>query len=568
MTQPTVSRAGWLGVSVVLAAVTIGCSAGRSNDADREAALRQFGIVLKVYSSESRGTLYPPRAPDAATFVPDPKALAGYLAQTAEGTRLSAYLAGKGPRPICYLGHVLSDEDMGLRLLDEYAKREPEQVRYKDVPLEPGAASMAIYRFREGIERFFIPDVMSPVASFQTQSVLPLAWELPEQSGDHAALVLYFDGHVEWRRYPGEFPFTRAFVERLCGAMGRPAPKGAPLFQTNSPVGEAVNAALEVVTQLPLLPLRLGYWSVQQCDTRPSVSMEGQKAYRVVFRITQRRPQSPGEYQPLPDSDLNVIPEKMRAGIKARLPKMDTAEDFAEFVLFPIEAGAVSAGISKLDIPWTTQMSSAQMPAQVDLGTALGYHWFAQVPFYVQGLLHKKLGFVGGEDQYQLYVSQFHLDRLDVWRSPAFQRLQHETLAGLNKIEAQPSDFEEYVAAYELRRSLEEHPVAAVILHTRSVLHKMLSFERYYCANPEEITAAAEQAILGEPDHEAASIVMLEFVLPMRQTSYLDKGACRFARDLLKKLPRETITSLIGRLATSLQDSAQAEACSALLKEL
>jgi hypothetical protein len=502
--------------------------------------------------------------------VPDPKALAGYLAQTAEGTRLAAYLAGKGPRPICYLGHVLSNEDMGLRLLDEYAKREPEQVRYQDVPLEPGAASMAIYRFREGIERFFILDVMNPAASFQTQSVLPLAWELPEKSGDRAGLVLYFDGHVEWRGYPGEFPFTGAFVERLCAAMGRPAPKGAPIFQTNSPVGEAVNAALEVVTQLPL---RLGYWSVQQCDTRPSVRMQSQKAYRVIFRITHRHIQDTGKYEQLPDSDLNVLPEPMRVGTGTRSLKTEIIEGFAELVLFPTETGTASVPILKLDIPWTTQMAGEGMPVQVDLGTAFGFHWFAQMPFYVQGLLHEKLGFVGGEEQYQLYISQFHCDRLNAWKSPAVDRLEHETLAELKKVEAEPKDFEEYFAAYELRRSLEGRPVPAAILVAGAVLHTVFSPTRYYCPNPDEIAAAAEQAILSQSDCEAATVVLMGIALPRPQSSNIyggniDKGTSQFARDLLKKLPRETAKSVVASLSVSLQDSVQAEACRALLNEL
>lgn len=69
-------------------------------------------------------------------------------------------------------------------------------------------------RYREGIERFFITDINNPAASAQAQSDLAIMWD--EFSTDIAefnhipggANVLYLDGHVEFIKYPGEWPVT------------------------------------------------------------------------------------------------------------------------------------------------------------------------------------------------------------------------------------------------------------------------------------------------------------------------------------------------------------------------
>ena len=72
-----------------------------------------------------------------------------------------------------------------------------------------------LYRLREGIERFFITDINNPAASSRSQSELwvmqddfrggaeTIAWSNHIPGG---ANILYMDGHVEFVKYPGEFP--------------------------------------------------------------------------------------------------------------------------------------------------------------------------------------------------------------------------------------------------------------------------------------------------------------------------------------------------------------------------
>jgi prepilin-type N-terminal cleavage/methylation domain-containing protein/prepilin-type processing-associated H-X9-DG protein len=78
---------------------------------------------------------------------------------------------------------------------------------------------VSIYRCREGIERFFITDINNPAASAVAQSELFVMWD--DISAAEAGLfnhvpggcnVLYMDGHVEFVKYPGETPVSKAWA--------------------------------------------------------------------------------------------------------------------------------------------------------------------------------------------------------------------------------------------------------------------------------------------------------------------------------------------------------------------
>jgi len=83
---------------------------------------------------------------------------------------------------------------------------------------ETSSTDMTIYRLREGIERFFITDINNPAASAVAQSELPVMAD--SVTNDVAefnhipggANVLLMDGHVEFRKFPSEFPATRVFA--------------------------------------------------------------------------------------------------------------------------------------------------------------------------------------------------------------------------------------------------------------------------------------------------------------------------------------------------------------------
>ena len=78
-----------------------------------------------------------------------------------------------------------------------------------------------VYRLREGIERFLITDINNAAASAQAQSELPIMFDVvsSKQGGsaqyNHipgGANTLYMDGHVQFNKYPSDFPATPGFA--------------------------------------------------------------------------------------------------------------------------------------------------------------------------------------------------------------------------------------------------------------------------------------------------------------------------------------------------------------------
>lgn len=85
------------------------------------------------------------------------------------------------------------------------------------------AGTDTVYRLREGIERFLITDINNPGASAEAQSSISIMWDTFGTTGFTDATtggivvfnhvpggsnVLYLDGHVNYIRFPGEFPIT------------------------------------------------------------------------------------------------------------------------------------------------------------------------------------------------------------------------------------------------------------------------------------------------------------------------------------------------------------------------
>jgi prepilin-type N-terminal cleavage/methylation domain-containing protein/prepilin-type processing-associated H-X9-DG protein len=90
-----------------------------------------------------------------------------------------------------------------------------------DLKVDPGLGNSngdMIYRLREGIERFLITDINNPAASAKAQSqVFAMCDNLSTTAQDFnhvpgGANVLFMDGHVEFVKYPGDPPATRAMA--------------------------------------------------------------------------------------------------------------------------------------------------------------------------------------------------------------------------------------------------------------------------------------------------------------------------------------------------------------------
>ncbi|NIA14647.1 MAG: DUF1559 domain-containing protein [Nitrospiraceae bacterium] len=111
--------------------------------------------------------------------------------------------------------------------------------KYGSVEGTGSAGGSTVYRTREGIERFFITDINNPAGSSKAQSEIVVAFDLIAGSTaggvstvgvgnfNHipgGSNVLYMDGHVEFLKYPGEFPMTeQTSMAYVAASSGDPA---------------------------------------------------------------------------------------------------------------------------------------------------------------------------------------------------------------------------------------------------------------------------------------------------------------------------------------------------------
>ena len=72
-----------------------------------------------------------------------------------------------------------------------------------------------IYRVKDGIERFMITDINNPANGAQAQSTIPVMMDTVTSTAKNynhvpgGGNVVYMDGHVEFVRYPGKYPFGK-----------------------------------------------------------------------------------------------------------------------------------------------------------------------------------------------------------------------------------------------------------------------------------------------------------------------------------------------------------------------
>ena len=142
-----------------------------------------------------------------ATTIPEYYGVWG--AVTVGNIKGSAQIGGVGPVDI-------KDFDGDLtRALDEWPPWVPAEAT-------GSGGSDRVYRIRKGIERFLITNINNAAARARGESMTPTLWDTVGSSefGDNTAgsaaynhipsgaNVLYLDGHVDFIRYPGDFPIA------------------------------------------------------------------------------------------------------------------------------------------------------------------------------------------------------------------------------------------------------------------------------------------------------------------------------------------------------------------------
>ncbi|HPO13374.1 MAG TPA: DUF1559 domain-containing protein [Candidatus Hydrogenedentes bacterium] len=121
-------------------------------------------------------------------------------------------LGDRNPDNDTMLGEDINDESAYTMFS---AMAEP-----SDVPIGNGGGT-AVYRLREGIERFLITDINNAAAAAKAQSILPVMWDEVSATNSESAQfnhipgganTLYLDGHVQFNKYPAEFPALKSFA--------------------------------------------------------------------------------------------------------------------------------------------------------------------------------------------------------------------------------------------------------------------------------------------------------------------------------------------------------------------
>ncbi len=262
----------------ILAAILLPALARARESARRASCannLKQMGIVYKMYANESKGMKFPPKAPSMSTFnakaaslypeyltdlnvwlcpsdadkgepfVPEswdsnwvkdstsipPVAVGDPEYGQIDLEKLDGVWGGDeghGDLSYIYLGWVIQKNawlDPPYDLLAAYATQvDSEAATDTDLSFQksvadqnneiPAGTWLTAYRFREGIERFFITDINNPAASSRAQSEIAMMWDVVMTNPaafSHipgGSNVLYMDGHVSFLRYPSEFPVT------------------------------------------------------------------------------------------------------------------------------------------------------------------------------------------------------------------------------------------------------------------------------------------------------------------------------------------------------------------------
>ncbi|MBW7866066.1 MAG: DUF4190 domain-containing protein [Candidatus Hydrogenedentes bacterium] len=196
--------------------------------------LKQMGLVFKMFANENKGG-YPELSGTAGRLAPvteqvypeiitDPIIM---LCPTVENSQKRRDEREKlvDDESYFYLGYAVTNEEEVALFADAYRERIGRGLSFDDdLPLPEGKGvdgKGKLYRLREGVERLYAEN-RDADESFTMQSIIPLMIERPDNHMPKGGNVLYMDGHVEFLRYPGQWPMTEKTIGLLLelDAMG------------------------------------------------------------------------------------------------------------------------------------------------------------------------------------------------------------------------------------------------------------------------------------------------------------------------------------------------------------
>ncbi len=229
-----------IAVMGILAAIMLPALA-RAREAARRSScqnnLKQMGLVLKMLKNENKSEIYPALSPEAGRlmFANQTPALTRpvYPEYMTDGHIMMCPSDAGAPlgEPLTdpnmflddesyfYLGYLLTSDEEMEAFADAYRQAIKEGRGFDDdlpAPSGKGSGGKEIFqRLKERIYRGSVPDINEPALHLMPQSEIPILIERIENHVPTGGNVLYMDGHVEYRRYPGKWPMTEKTVRVL-----------------------------------------------------------------------------------------------------------------------------------------------------------------------------------------------------------------------------------------------------------------------------------------------------------------------------------------------------------------
>jgi len=215
-------------------------SMARAREAARRAScannMKQMGLVCKMFASENDGR-FPELSPEAGRLMFANEGIGQkhpvvpeYLADLSvlvcpsdtdisvlkDDTALSDPNLLMDDHSYFYLGYLVTNDAEVEAFAGAYKNHVSRGYTFdRDLGVAQGTGTAGgdkIYRLWEGVELSLVADALDPLASVRLQSAVPVLIERPEHHLPGGGNVLYMDGHVEFLRYPSEWPMTEKTI--------------------------------------------------------------------------------------------------------------------------------------------------------------------------------------------------------------------------------------------------------------------------------------------------------------------------------------------------------------------
>ena len=489
--------------------------------------MRQMSAAFELYAGASVGNYYPLRSVEPDNYLPDRAAWAEVGDGKTEFEEAYKLFTGDDERTLCYLGYAFYDEASAHRVLDQLEK-DPQAYRgggtrlEKERSLDPFSSEFdELHPLRRGVGQRFSRTwfvLWGPGGGDPGfDNPIPVLWQMPREKGDRVP-VLYLSGHVMFQEYPGRFPMSPLFINRVRVLMGLPRD---PEFSMDTPILPIVRELLEAGSREP--GPRAG--SLLHLDVDPTVPAGNARGYRIELTY----------------SELVLFPEGAMSGPVATNKFLKSEDD--EYFGLPRERVVRYMGASR------------------------GYQWYGRTDYGVFVLLEKAFELAGGDSLYDAAAS-YWLDELpnEAWLEP-FRPDER----GPEKILRRPSSLSTYVHAFLTKRQREGNPIREESVQAVAVLCGSVFWHPDVIGAapaPELIAVAMNRLIAAsEDDAEAVVTLALSYVFPEPPKGGNRKLTAEKIA-FLQRLPRGAVLSIVRHLAENLQDEHEAGLCQKLLEEL